>query len=75
MPLAASCSWHCFADPTLLLCCCPTQPQDKRRPGDFAKAEGLTIIPPEAEVANNPLTAFQKFFSPESLGSMFGGSS
>jgi len=49
--------------------------RDKSKPGEFQKAEGLTIIPPEAEVNEQPLQKFQKFFSPESLGSMFGGSS
>lgn len=49
--------------------------QDKSKPGEFQKAEGLTIVPSEAEVMENPITAFQKFFSPESLGSMFGGAS
>jgi hypothetical protein len=59
-----------------VVCCPPPLPlQDKTRAGDFAKAEGLTIIPSEAEISSNPLTQFQKFFSPDSLGSMLGGSS
>jgi hypothetical protein len=49
--------------------------QDKTRPGDYAKAEGLTIIPPEAEINDQPLNKFQKFFSSESLGTLFGGAS
>lgn len=49
--------------------------QDKSKPGEFQKTEGLTIIPNEAVVSENPITAFQKFFSPESLGAMFGSSS
>jgi hypothetical protein len=49
--------------------------RDKSKPGEFQKTEGLTIIPNEAVVSENPITAFQKFFSPESLGAMFGSSS
>lgn len=68
---ASSADWHADWTPV----CCVLCAQDKTRAGDFAKAEGLTIIPSEAEISNNPLTQFQKFFSPDSLGSMFGGSS
>lgn len=49
--------------------------QDKTRPGDFGKAENLTMIPPEAEILDQPLNKFQRFFSPESLGTLFGGAS
>jgi hypothetical protein len=65
-----------IADDTLappLPAICPAQ--DKSKPGEFQKTEGLTIIPNEAVVSENPITAFQKFFSPDSLGAMFGSSS
>eukprot|EP00882_Tetradesmus_deserticola_P006730 GHRQ01007083.1.p1 GENE.GHRQ01007083.1~~GHRQ01007083.1.p1 ORF type:complete len:180 (+),score=72.56 GHRQ01007083.1:357-896(+) len=47
--------------------------RDQSRPADFAKAEGLTLVPKESEVAQLPLDKFKQFFSPESLGSMLGG--
>ncbi|KAF6251809.1 hypothetical protein COO60DRAFT_1557045 [Scenedesmus sp. NREL 46B-D3] len=49
--------------------------RDQTRPADFQKADGLTIIPKEAEVMQLPLDKFKQFFSPESLGSMLGGGS
>eukprot|EP00879_Flechtneria_rotunda_P020886 GHRR01021991.1.p2 GENE.GHRR01021991.1~~GHRR01021991.1.p2 ORF type:complete len:122 (+),score=34.94 GHRR01021991.1:742-1107(+) len=49
--------------------------RDKSKPGEFQKAEGLTIIPREAETAQMPLDRLKQFFSPANLSSMFGGSS
>lgn len=45
--------------------------RDKSDPGSWNKAEGLTPLPTEAEVALQPLDRFKQFFSPESLSSMF----
>jgi hypothetical protein len=49
----------------------PQRPQDKTRPKDWNKAEGVTILPSEAEVLQQPLDRFKAFFSPDSLASMF----
>lgn len=72
--------WHArWAEWMSLLCCllfllllllC----QDKSRPGEFQKAENLTIIPKESEVVQLPLDKFKQFFSPENLATIFGGS-
>jgi hypothetical protein len=50
-------------------------PQDKTKPGDFSKADNLTIIPSEAEISDMPLAKLQRFFSPENFSKMVGGSS
>ncbi|KAF8072816.1 HHL1 [Scenedesmus sp. PABB004] len=49
--------------------------RDKTRPGEFQKAEGLTIIPKESEIVALPLDKLRAFFSPDSLGTLLGGSS
>ncbi len=47
--------------------------QDKSRPRDFQKAEGLTVVPREAEIRQLPLDKARAFFSADSLASMLGG--
>jgi hypothetical protein len=44
--------------------------QDQSRPADFQKAEGLIVIPKEAEVAQLPIDKFKSFF-----GGLLGSSS
>lgn len=45
--------------------------QDKSNPAAWNKAENLTVLPPESELALQPLDRFKAFFAPESLASMF----
>jgi hypothetical protein len=54
-------------------CRCPSQ--DRSRPGDYQKAEGLTILPPEATLQVSPISELQSFLSPDNLAAMFKGSS
>lgn len=49
--------------------------QDRTKPGDYQKAENLTILPSEAELAVSPIQELQNFLSPDSLANMFKGSS
>jgi hypothetical protein len=49
--------------------------RDKSKPNDFQKAEGLTFIPREGDLVQMPLDKLKAFFSPENLGTLFGGSS
>jgi hypothetical protein len=41
--------------------------QDKTRPAEFQKAEGLTIVPKESDTSVLPLDKFRQFFNPEHL--------
>lgn len=68
MSPANSVSLHAAA--ALLLCA-----QDKSKPNEYQKPEGLTQIPRESELGQMPLDKFKAFFSPESLGTLFGASS
>eukprot|EP00878_Enallax_costatus_P001817 GHUV01001975.1.p1 GENE.GHUV01001975.1~~GHUV01001975.1.p1 ORF type:complete len:229 (+),score=77.60 GHUV01001975.1:95-781(+) len=49
--------------------------RDKSKPGEYQKADGLTLVPKESELVQMPLDKFKAFFSPENLGSLFSGSS
>jgi hypothetical protein len=53
----------------------PAHTQDRTKPGDFQKAEGLTILPSEAQLSQLPIQQLQKFFSPDTITSLFQGSS
>lgn len=41
--------------------------QDKSRPGDWNKPEGLTILPPESELELKAVDRFKAFFSADSI--------
>jgi hypothetical protein len=45
--------------------------RDKANPKDWAKPEGLTVLPSEADAAQQPLDRLKAFFSPDSLAGLF----